>query len=91
MRRPIPDAFRAMVSAFDQDSPDFHRSMDEACAAAVSRVGEHQRPELAAYLDRLLAGDPAGCVNAWNRSGADIAFRKRGDLIAVLRDVRARL
>lgn len=91
MRPNMPDVFRTMASAFHQDAPFMYRSLDEACATAASMVAAPLRPELAAYLDRLLAGDPADCVNAWNHSGAHVFFRKRVDLIAMLRNVRARL
>ena len=89
--RDLPPCFRAMTRAFDQDCLLEVRSLEDMAEGALAYVSPSERADLAAYLDRLLAAGPAACKNAWNRSEADLVFRRVKDVVTLLEAIRARL
>ena len=83
MRRPEgnpPKAFRYLCSGLHQDAAYLaNGSLEQMAANCVEFVPENMRPELRAYLEKLLAKlTPAELNGVFNRAKTDITFRKKG-------------
>jgi len=74
---PVPEAFAHMVHCFHQDVDLLGWSKDELISHMFGCLHGHQKAEVRAYLDQLLAQNPTGAElrQLWLDADPDWYFR----------------
>lgn len=87
----MPDSFAAMARGFGVEMEMGAASPEARLDRVIGWVALADRPELAAYIDHLLAEGSGACRRAWRKSDSNVQFFRSADVVAVLRQIRARL